>query len=244
MTPPTRVLAIIPALNEEQTVATVVSNVRLAGFDALVVSDGSTDDTAPRAREAGANVVELPLNVGVGGALRCGFRWAVAHGFDTVVQVDADGQHRPEQIQRLLDHLTESGASMVVGSRFMEQSGDYEVSRARRTAMRMLSHRVKRRTGVAVHDATSGFRAISEPLLSVFAASYPSEYLGDTVEALAIAGASGATVAEYPVDMVMRAHGVGSAGRMAGAWYTVRVMIALELMGRSNTRTVQRSTRA
>lgn len=225
-----RVLLLVPALNEERTVASVVRTARDAGYDVCVIDDGSTDATQERAVAAGANVLRMPVNIGVGGALRCGFRWALGHGYDTVVQVDADGQHDPHQVHMLLGALRKSGADMVIGSRFVDGAGEYDVSWARRFAMRTLSRRAARSTGVRVHDPTSGFRAIRRPLLDRFAANYPVEYLGDTVEALIEAGRSGARVVEEPITMSARQHGSGSAGRLASLWYTLRVLVAIELM--------------
>ena len=220
----------MPALNEERSVAAVVRATLAAGLPVCVVDDGSTDATAATARGAGATVLSLPLNLGVGGALRCGFRYALAAGYDRVVQVDADGQHDPAQIATLLGVLDDTGADMVIGSRFAEGSGAYEVHGLRRLAMRALARRAAKATGMRVADSTSGFRAIRRPLLDRFAADYPVEYLGDTVEALIEAGRAGAHVVEHPIAMATREHGSGSAGRLASVWYVVRVIIAIELM--------------
>lgn len=224
-----RVLLIVPALNEEHSVGEVVSAGRTLGYDVCVVDDGSVDRTSMRALDAGAEVLRLPVNLGVGGALRCGFRWALASGYGTVVQVDADGQHDPAQVQVLIDALRESDADMVVGSRFLPGAGRYHVGIARRVAMRALSARVRRVAGVRVLDSSSGFRAIRRPLLDRFAADYPVEYLGDTVEALIDAGRAGATIVERPIAMSARAHGQGRAGAIASLWYVLRVIIAIEL---------------
>lgn len=225
-----RILIVMPALNEERSVGDVVQATRAHGYDVCVVDDGSSDATAATAAAAGAFVLRVPLNLGVGGALRCGFRWALANGYDVAVQLDADGQHDPAQVERLLHRMRETGADMVIGSRFADGAGAYALEPMRRLAMRVLSRRAARMTGTVVLDTTSGFRAIRRPLLDQFAASYPVEYLGDTVEALIEAGRSGATIVEHPVDMAPRAHGTGSAGAAASIWYVVRVVIATELM--------------
>lgn len=227
-----RVLLLVPALNEERTVAGIVASSRRLGYDVCVVDDGSVDATAGCAAAAGANVLRLPVNLGVGGALRCGFRWALQHGYDIVVQVDADGQHDPAQVAPLLDALDATGADMVVGSRFVEGSGGYAIGALRRVAIRALAARVRRVAGVHVRDASSGFRAIRRPLLDLFAASYPVEYLGDTVEALIDAARAGAKIAEHPIAMAPRTHGQGSAGSAAAAWYVFRVLLAIELQHR------------
>jgi glycosyltransferase involved in cell wall biosynthesis len=225
-----RVLIVVPALNEERSVGAVVASTRRRGFDVCVVDDGSTDATAAAARAAGATVLQVPLNLGVGGALRCGFRWAVAQGYDAVVQLDADGQHDPAEVEQLLRAMRETAAHMVIGSRFADGSGAYEVHSARRFAMSLLARRAERVTGTPVIDSTSGFRAIRRPLLDRFAANYPVEYLGDTVEALIEAGRAGAKIIEHPISAAPRAHGRGSAGVLASTWYVARVLLATELM--------------
>jgi glycosyltransferase involved in cell wall biosynthesis len=224
-----RVLLVVPALNEERTVGAVVDAGRGLGYDVCVVDDGSVDGTAQRAGDAGAYVLRLPINLGVGGALRCGFRWALDHGYGTVVQVDADGQHDPGEVDALVAVLRSSGADMVVGSRFVDGAGHYRVRAVRRLAMRALSARVRRVAGVRVLDSSSGFRAIRRPLLDRFAADYPVEYLGDTVEALIEAGRAGAAIIEHPITMTPRLHGRQSASSIASLWYVLRVIVAIEL---------------
>jgi glycosyltransferase involved in cell wall biosynthesis len=223
------VLVVIPAFNEEQSVGRVVTAVRDLGYPALVVDDGSLDRTTDAAGDAGAIVLRLPVNLGVGGALRCGFRWAVTHGYRVVVQCDADGQHDPAQISTLLDAMTEHDAQLVVGSRFAAGTGTYRAGRARRLVMRRLARMASRRTGVTITDATSGFRAIGDHLLGAFASTYPTEYLGDTIESLARAGRAGYRVMEVPVEMRAREAGVSTASSMSSAWYLVRVVAAVWL---------------
>lgn len=231
-----RPVAVVPAYNEERTVAQVVEALMACGLPVCVVDDCSGDATARRARQAGATVLSLPVNLGVGGALRCGFRWAVESGYDAAVQVDADGQHDPAQVSLLLRELGEQDADMAVGSRFVAGSGAYPVSRGRRFAMHLLERRATAATGQCIVDTTSGFRAIRRPLLDLFADDYPVEYLGDTVEALILAGRADAKVIEVPVTMAERQHGEPSAGTFASVWYTARVLLAIELMHRRRAR--------
>jgi glycosyltransferase involved in cell wall biosynthesis len=223
------VLVLVPAFNEEGSVGAVVEEVVRHGYDALVIDDGSVDRTADKARRAGAIVVRLPVNLGVGGALRCGFRYAVTHGYSTVVQCDADGQHDPAEIAVLLDVMRTERADLVIGSRFAREDADYEVGTVRRLVMHRLAHAATRRTGVTITDATSGFRAIGGRLLGSFAASYPAEYLGDTIEALAQAGRSGYRIAQVGVRMRPRASGIPTSSPVASLWYCVRVVAALWL---------------
>jgi len=223
------VLVVIPALNEEASVPRVVKEVRAAGFPALVVDDGSVDRTAEVAQRAGATVLRLPVNLGVGGALRAGFRYAVTHGYSVVVQCDADGQHDPAQIAVLLDAMERAPADLVIGSRFAAGDGHYAVGAVRRLVMGQLARMASRRTGVRITDATSGFRAIGPSVLGPFASIYPAEYLGDTIESLARAGRAGYRVIEVPVEMRMRDAGVSTASAISSGWYLVRVVAAVWL---------------
>jgi len=216
-----RTLAITPAHNEESTVGDVVAGVRALGLPSLVVDDGSSDRTSLAARAVGAAVVTLPVNLGVGAALRAGFRFAVARGYKRVVQIDGDLQHPPEAIPDLLA-VADDGAELVVGSRF---GSGYDAG-SRRPAMRLLAALVRRGTGVAIDDPTSGFKVVTEPLLSEFARSYPAEYLGDTVEALLHAAAFGATIAQVDVPMNRRDGGSATSTPRAAAHFG-RVLLAI-----------------
>ena len=222
-----RLLVVVPAWNEEPSVGAVVDEVRAAGFDVLVVDDGSTDGTGRAAELRGATVLRLPINLGVGAALRCGFRYAVAQGYDAVVQCDADGQHVPSAIHDLVQAQNESGAHLVIGSRFHSDSGGFEVGFIRRSVMKLLARSASRATTSQINDATSGFRLFSEPLLSAFARQFPAHYLGDTYEAVATAGRAGFRVIEIPVEMRARQHGESSASPLAAARLTIRALVVV-----------------
>lgn len=224
------VLVLIPAFNEEGCVSQVVKEVVQQGYAALVIDDGSVDRTAEKAEREGATVLRLPVNLGVGGALRCGFRYAVTHGYSVVVQCDADGQHDPGEIAVLLDAMRAHDAELVIGSRFANGEDDYHVGTTRRFVMHRLAHLATRRTGAPITDATSGFRAIGGRALGSFAASYPAEYLGDTIEALALAGRSGHRVVQVGVHMRPRTAGVSTSSSLTSIWYLVRVIAALWLL--------------
>ena len=218
------VVVVVPAFDEEACVSQVVTAVRGQGYGCVVVDDASTDRTAELAEQAGAVVIRLPINLGVGGALRAGFRFAVEAGAHTVVQVDGDGQHRVDQIGALLEHLTNGSFDMVVGSRFAPGGVPPPVSGVRRSAMRVLSGTLRRRSGLTITDPTSGFRAIRDPLLRAFAADFPHHYLGDTFEALLVAGRRGYRIAEIPVAMNARQGGRPSAGLAASMQAMVRAL--------------------
>jgi len=220
-------LVVLPALNEQDSVARVVAEVRAAQPTAtvLVVDDGSTDATAARAARAGALVMRLPFNLGVGGAMRAAYRYAREYGYAFVVQVDADGQHDAGEIMNLLAVVD---ADIVIGSRFAGR-GDYAVRGPRRWAMRLLSFALTTIVGSRVQDPTSGFRLVNRRAIALFAEHYPEEYLGDTVEALVIAHRAGLRIAQVPVVMRARETGTASTNPVRSAVYLMRVVVAVGL---------------
>jgi glycosyltransferase involved in cell wall biosynthesis len=222
------VLVIVPALNEGDCIAEVVTSARQAlGADVLVIDDGSTDLTAARARAAGAKLVSHPFNLGVGAAVRTAMRFADASGYDVVLQVDGDGQHDPRDAHLLLAAL-QDGGDLVVGSRF--ESG-YRLSAGRRMTMRLLSRVVSRRVSVRVTDTTSGYRAFGRRAVRFFALHYPTDYLSDTVESLLLAGDAGLAVREVGVSMRQRATGRPSARSLRATYYLARICLILMLHG-------------
>ena len=225
---PARTLVIIPAYNEEEPLPGVLKELteQMPEHDVLVVCDGATDRTADVAREAGVNVAVLPFNIGIGGALRTGFAFAVRRGYERAVQFDADGQHDPAALRVLLDHL-DTGADMVIGSRFAEGGAvTYEVSRMRRQAMRFLQWLVRMLVRQRFTDTSSGFRAFSRPMLEYFAVTYPVEYM-DSVEALVLACNAGFRVEEVAVNMRGRTGGAPSTRRLKLVYYYVRLVVVL-----------------
>lgn len=221
-----RTLIVMPAFNEEEAVADVVREVMhtLPGVHCLVVNDGSVDDTTNRARAAGATVAELPYNLGVGGAMRLGFRYAIEQGYDYVVQLDSDGQHDPASVPALLEAL--DNADMVIGARFAGE-GDYEVRGPRKWAMSFLAATLSRTAKTRLTDTTSGFKAMGPRTVALFARHYPAEYLGDTIEALVIAARAGLVVTQIPVSMRPRAGGKPSHNPFKAAAYLGRAFLAL-----------------
>lgn len=221
-----RVLVVIPAWNESASVASVIREVAEAvpAAGILVVDDGSRDDTADVARLAGATVARLPFNLGVGGAMRTGFRYAREQGYQVVVQVDADGQHDPRGIPELVSRL--DSADLVLGVRF-SGVGEYRVRGPRRWAMGVLSVTLSAVAGHRLTDTTSGFRASGPRAVEVFARLYPAEYLGDTVEALVIAARSGLVITQVPVAMRIRLAGTPSSNPVRAARHLARAVLAL-----------------
>jgi glycosyltransferase involved in cell wall biosynthesis len=224
-----RLLVAIPALNEAAVVDSVVREVLRvvpSGSAVVVVDDGSTDGTASVASRAGAMVVSMPYNVGVGGAMRAAFLFAVRNGYSLVAQVDADGQHDASQLPALLARLGEH--DVVIGARFAGV-GSYDVRGPRRWAMSVLAAALSRITGTRLTDVTSGFRVAGPRAVRLFAFEYPSEYLGDTVESLVIAHRAGLSVSQIGVEMRPRQAGVPSQGRLRSTIYLARAVLMLVL---------------
>ncbi|HEY5887819.1 MAG TPA: glycosyltransferase family 2 protein [Acidimicrobiales bacterium] len=221
-----RTLVIIPAFNEEDALPAVLADLATRpSLDVIVVDDGSTDRTAAVAAEQGVTVLPLPFNLGIGGALRTGFLYAVRNGYDRAVQFDGDGQHDPDEIPTLLAALDE-GADMVVGSRFAGKSASYTVSRVRARAMGVLRFTIKTLSGQQFSDTSSGFRAFNREVLEFFARTYPSEYM-ESVEALLLACAEGFQVAEVPVNMSDREAGTPSNRRWRLVYHYLRLLVVL-----------------
>ncbi|NYH40942.1 glycosyltransferase involved in cell wall biosynthesis [Micromonospora jinlongensis] len=223
-----RTLIIIPALNESGSIADVVGEVRgeLPGVDVLVVDDGSTDRTAAVAVAAGARVAKLPYNLGVGGAMRLGYRYARDNDYDVAIQIDADGQHDPRYVPKLVDLLDDN--DLVIGARFAGE-GDYNVRGPRRWAMVMLSAVLSKVARTKLTDTTSGFRAANRRVIDMFATWYPAEYLGDTVETLVHTARRGYRIQQVPVAMRKRMAGTPSHSPARAMIYLGRAFAVLTL---------------
>ena len=227
-----KMLVVLPALNEEHSVGIVVKEVQTAvpRCTVLVVDDGSLDGTAAQAWEAGAQVVSNPFNLGVGGAMRVGFRVARSHGFDVLVQVDADGQHDARDIPLLVGAFDdEPGPQVVIGARFAGRGGHHRPEGAPPAAMRLLARYLSRVTGTRLTDATSGFRAHNRAGIELFARNYPADYLSDTVESLIIVADAGGRVHQVPVTMRPRLAGTPSQSAARASLYLLRVLTVLVL---------------
>lgn len=223
-----RTLIIIPALNEEASLHDVLKDIEVhaPGCDVLVVDDGSEDDTFRVAVEAGVKVARLPFNLGVGGALRTGLRYAVANGYLRAVQFDADGQHQAGEIAKLLEGL-DDGLDLVIGSRFASSTASYRVGAVRGGGMYVLRAVLRVLAAQRFTDPSSGFRAFSAPMVSYFARTCPVEYLSDTVEALLLAVYDGFEVGEIPVRMRQRQEGRPSNRNLMLMFHFLRLLIVI-----------------
>jgi hypothetical protein len=221
-----RRVAIVPAFNEEENIARVIGELKAfdPGLDVVVVSDGSTDRTADAAEEAGAYVVRLPFNLGIGGAVQTGFRFAAEHGYDVAVRCDGDGQHDPAELPKVLAPILAGEADIVVGSRF---SGDesYRSSATRRVGIRLLAWVVSGIARQRVTDTTSGFQALDRRAIRLFAGDYPHDY--PEVEGMVMTIKHRLRLEEVPVRMRERAHGRSSITALRSVYYMARVLLAL-----------------
>lgn len=220
-----RTLIIIPAYNEEGSIAAVVENIRKHGADAdvLVVNDGSQDRTARTARESGAQVITLPYNMGIGSAVQSGMLFAKEKGYHFAVQVDGDGQHPANEIPSLLAALKD-GVDVAIGSRFV-QSTAYRPPFFRAFGIKLFSFLVSSIVGKKVYDTTSGFRAINRKAIVLLAETYPHDY--PEVEALITLHRNGMKFIEIPVEMNYRQEGKSSISATAGVYYMLKVTLAV-----------------
>lgn len=237
----TRVLIIMPAWNEAESVGNTVREVLAVErpYDVLVVNDGSKDDTAVLAANAGATVLNLPFNLGVGGAMRAGFKYAQRRGYRRVIQVDADGQHDPRNIEEVLAGLDH--ADISIGARFADR-GDYAVKGPRKWAMQFLARVISGLAKTRLTDVTSGFRAANDRAINQYLDHYPAEYLGDTIDSLVVAVRSGCTVTQIPVAMRPRQGGTPSHNPLKAAIYLGRSVFALLFALTRKRSTIQASS--
>jgi len=221
-----RRIAIVPAFNEEESVGAVIEEIR--AFDPemaiVVVDDGSRDRTALVAAARGAQVLTLPFNLGIGGAVQTGFRYAHENGFELVLRVDGDGQHDPSEAAALAEPVLSGEADIAVGSRFAA-SGGYRSSRSRRIGIRILAWTVSGLLGERVTDPTSGFQVVNRRGIALFAADYPHDY--PEVEAIVLVAKHQLRRLEVPVSMRERATGRSSIGTIHSIYYMIKVLLAI-----------------
>jgi len=222
---PKKTLIIIPAYNEEGSVARVIDSIHreVPDADILVVNDGSRDRTAREARQSGAMVLNLPYNMGIGSAVQSGFLFAKEKGYHFAVQVDGDGQHPSSEIHRLLEAL-DSGIDMAIGSRFVQATG-YRPAFARSLGIKVFSFLVSLIVGKKVHDTTSGFRATSRSAFLLLTETYPHDY--PEVEALITLHRNKMRFVEIPVEMNSRQAGRSSIGAKNAVYYMLKVTLAV-----------------
>ena len=221
-----KVLIIIPAYNEAENLHQLIENIRqhCPQWDHLVVNDGSTDDTEELCSRHGICAVHLPINLGIGGAVQTGYRYACKNGYDIAVQIDGDGQHDVSYLDKILEPLLDQEADIAIGSRFISREG-FQSSFLRRTGIWSLSFLIRLCTGVRVYDVTSGFRAVDRRFIRIYADQYPTDY--PEPEAIISAVMHGGRIREVPVVMRERGSGSSSIHGLRSAYYMIKVSLSI-----------------
>lgn len=223
-----KVLLIIPAYNEQENIQGVLADIGQYApeMDCIVINDCSTDGTREVLRGIGANYLDLPINLGIGGGVQTGYRYALEHGYDIAVQFDGDGQHDARFLQDLIAPIVKGEADAVIGSRFLEREG-FQSSALRRFGIHFLSGLIRILCGVRVLDVTSGMRAVNRDLIEVFSREYAQDY--PEPEAILTSGLYGARIVEVPVQMRERKNGTSSISPVRSVYYMIKVSLNLVL---------------
>lgn len=223
-----KTLIVIPAYNEEENIDKVIANLnaQVPFADYVIVNDCSKDNTEAMCREKGYSYLSLPINLGIGGGVQAGYKYALKHGYDIVVQHDGDGQHDPAYIEKVIEPIVSGKADIAIGSRFINKEG-FQSSGSRRAGIKILSMLIRLCTGVTMKDVTSGFRAVNREYIQFYANYYPSDY--PEPEAIVEACLHGARIEEVPVIMKERENGVSSINVRRSIYYMVKVSLAIVL---------------
>lgn len=219
-------LIIVPAYNEEANIKRTVESIlrETPDFDYVVINDCSTDNTRRICEEQGFNVVNLPINLGIGGAVQTGYQYALKYHYDMAVQVDGDGQHNPEFLQVMSEYLEKENLDMVIGSRFIEKKG-FQSSGMRRVGIRFFTWLIKVVIGTVITDPTSGLRMVGRNVIELFAKDYPKDY--PEPESVVRILRKGMKVKEIPVIMKEREGGVSSISLSKSVYYMIKVPLAI-----------------
>jgi len=225
-----KIMALIPAYNEQDAIGDVVSDVKkhLPKADVVVINDGSTDLTVERAKEYGALVLDLPYNLGIGGAVQTGYRFAEEMGYDIAIRLDGDGQHDPAEAHKLLEPIENGEADVVIGSRYVEAGNGYKSSFIRFLGIRLFGTVTSWITHRKISDVTSGFQAVNRRVIEFYSHDYPSDY--PEIETIPLLHRAGLRAVETPVSMRERQAGSTSITPIRSIYYVVKVMLSL-LMG-------------
>ena len=219
-------LIIIPAYNEAENIVKTVEAIKekAKGFDYIIINDCSTDRTKNVCEENGYNIINLPINLGIGGAVQTGYKYAYNQDYDIAVQVDGDGQHDPLFLEVMAQYLEEHSADMVIGSRFIEKKG-FQSSRARRIGIIFFTQLIKIMTGATITDPTSGLRMVGRNVIELFSNDYPRDY--PEPESVVAILRRHMKVIEIPVVMKEREGGVSSISLKKSVYYMIKVTLAI-----------------
>ena len=221
-----RKLVIIPAYNESASIVNTVNDINknAPDFDYVVINDHSKDNTLQVCKDAGLNVIDLPLNLGIGGAVQTGYLYACQHGYDIAVQFDGDGQHDAKYLNEMAETLVKEQADMVIGSRFIEKEG-FQSSFTRRLGIRYFTFLIKILTGQKITDPTSGYRMCNRKIIELFAGNYPKDYPEPETTTWILR--KKLKVLEIPVIMRAREEGVSSISLKKSFYYMFKVTMAI-----------------
>ncbi len=219
-------LIIIPAYNESESIKTVIEDVRrhADGFDFVVINDCSADATSEIARSQNAQVIDLPVNLGIGGCVQTGYRYAMKNGYEIAVQFDGDGQHDASYLSSMYEFMKKTDSDMVIGSRFIEKNG-FQSSALRRLGIKLITFAIKITTGKTINDATSGLRMVNKDIIKIFAEDYPVDYPESETNAIILR--KGFKVEEIPVKMRERLGGVSSITLKKACYFMPKVVLAI-----------------
>ncbi|GLC87883.1 glycosyltransferase family 2 protein [Lysinibacillus piscis] len=223
-----KILIIIPAFNEEENLGDLIKKIKKYdnenNLDILVINDQSTDETSLVCKREGVNVIDLPCNLGIGGAVQTGYKFAAMHNYDIAIQVDGDGQHNPEYIEKLIEPIIQGHSTMVIGSRYIEHLG-FQSSSVRRMGIWYLKYLINTLTGLKITDPTSGYRACNKEIIQLFSSNYPKDY--PEPESIMYIKRKGLTVLEIPVIMNERIGGESSINLHRSIYYMIKVSLAI-----------------
>lgn len=219
-----KILAIIPAYNEEENIELLLNKLKMSRVDVLVINDNSIDSTSEICKRHAVNVIDLPCNLGIGGAVQTGYKYAKNNNYEIAIQVDGDGQHDPRFIDVLIEPLINGKADMVIGSRYINKNG-FQSTYIRRIGIRYFSLLIKQLTRKGITDPTSGFRACNSKVINEFSMKYPVDY--PEPESIVYLLRKNYRVAEIPVIMKERIGGVSSIGAIRSVYYMIKVTLAI-----------------
>ena len=225
-----KILLIIPAYNEEKSIVRTVNSILSTKYDYIIINDGSTDRTAKLLEENHYNHIDLPSNLGIGGAVQTGYKYAALHGYDIAIQFDADGQHNVEYINALIQPIKDHEANLVIGSSFIDKSmKNRRSSFIRRLGIKFLSGTIKLFSGKRIYDPTSGFRAADQSIIKLFATDYPQEY-PEPISNYELIRSKHYKIKEVPVRMNKRAAGRSSIHSWKSAYAAINVFLSILIL--------------
>jgi len=232
-----KLLLIIPAFNEEANIKKTVAMVQKSGFDYIVINDGSSDGTKAICEELGINVINLPINLGIGGAVQTGYRYASEKGYKYAVQIDGDGQHDADFLGKMMSYMQENKSDMVIGSRFIEKVG-FQSTSLRRIGIKWFSWLIHLLTGQKITDPTSGLRLCGKRAIDLFAHDYPRDYPEPETEVNLLK--RGMRIVEIPVVMKDRKGGHSSISFKKSVYYMIKVTLSILIVGTKNYKREER----